>query len=220
MYKIPCASQNMEVKTLTADVCIFDHFGWVSSAAVHSADCRFDSKVKWWIHVSSIVTYLHKKSYLLHWNSSKQRSELSTHCCFRSTVNKRNTHFEYSFLIDKCSCKMGNTLPFDIFNSSAISRNFNFQSAKTSLWSFLVFTWTTAKFKWPECSASFVCTATFKVCVLPLNHCFEQNRVQITLFKPLLCLNSIFSHQKAMLYQHTKFWFFPLFWKFATVASL
>ena len=56
-----------------------------------------------------------------------------------SAVSKCGTHFEDSFLIDKYSFKMVHTLPFDIFNSSAISRNFNLQSAKTSLWSFLCF---------------------------------------------------------------------------------
>ena len=43
-----------------------------------------------------------------------------------------------------------------------------------------------------------VCMTTFKVSIVPLNHCFRC-RVQITLIKSLLCLNSIFSHQKAML---------------------
>ena len=58
MNKIPSASQNTEAKTLPTDVCGFGHFGWLSPAAVHSADCWFDSGVKWWIHVSSIVTFM------------------------------------------------------------------------------------------------------------------------------------------------------------------
>ena len=77
-------------------------------------------------------------------------TELSTHCCFWLTVNKSCTHFEHSSLIDNCSCKMVNTLPSDIFNSSAISCNFNLWMAKTSLWSFLVFSGTTAGFGQPE----------------------------------------------------------------------
>ena len=52
MNKIPCTSQNTEAKTLPADVCVFGHFGRLSPAIVHLADCRFDSRVKWWIHVS------------------------------------------------------------------------------------------------------------------------------------------------------------------------
>ena len=86
----------------------------------------------------------------------KQCSELSMHCCFWLTVSKYSTHFEHSFLIDKCSCKMVNTLLSDIFNSSAISCNFNLWLAKVSLWSFLVFSGITAEFGWPEHSVSFV----------------------------------------------------------------
>ena len=56
----------MEAITSPADFCVFGHFGRLSPAAVHSADCQVDSGVKWWIHVSSIVTYLRKNSFLLH----------------------------------------------------------------------------------------------------------------------------------------------------------
>ena len=56
-----------------------------------------------------------------------------------------------------------------------------------------------------------VCTTTFKISIPPLNHCFRQSRVQVSLIKPLLCLNSIFSHQDAMLYQHPKFRIFYCF---------
>ena len=59
MNKIPCACQNMEAKTLPADVCIFDFFGRLSPAAIHSADCRFDPGVKWWIHV---YTHIYTKA--------------------------------------------------------------------------------------------------------------------------------------------------------------
>ena len=85
------------------------------------------------------LSHIYAKTSFLRWNSSKQHSESSTRCCFWSTVSKRGTNFEHSFLIDKCSCKMVNTLPSDIFISSAISRNFNLRSAKTSLWSFFFF---------------------------------------------------------------------------------
>ena len=66
-------------------------------------------------------------------------TKLLTRCCFWSTVSKHSTHFEHSFLIDKCSYKMMNTLPSDIFNSSAISCNFNLRSTKTSLCNFWFF---------------------------------------------------------------------------------
>ena len=139
MHKRSCASKNMEAKTLPADVCIFGRFGQLSPAAVHSADSWFDSRVRCCIHVLSNVTYLSKNSFLLRWNSCKQCSESSTHCCSWSTVSKLSIYFEQSFLIDKCSSKMVNTLHSDIFNSSAISRNFNLRLAKTNLWSFWCF---------------------------------------------------------------------------------
>ena len=214
MNKIPCASQNTEDTTLPADVCVFGRFGQLSPASLHSVDCRFDTGVKRWIHVSSIVIYLRKNFFLLRWNSCKQRSDSTTRCCFWSTVNKRATQFEHSFLIDKCSCKMVTTLPSDTFNFSAISCNFNLRSARTSLWSFLVYSWTSVEF-----SIICVCTTAFKVDVPLLNRCFRQNRVQIRLTKPLLCLNSIFPSENNASSTH-EIQIFLLFWKFATVASL
>ena len=74
---------------------------------------------KWWIHVSSYVTSLCKNFFLLHWNSCKQCSESLTH--FRLTVSKHSTHFEHSFLIDKCSYKIVNTLPSTPLLSHATS---------------------------------------------------------------------------------------------------
>ena len=69
------------------------------------------------------LSHLCKNSFLLRRNSFKKCSELSTR--FWLTVSKCGTHFQHSFLIDKCSCKMVNALPSDIFNSSAIAHNFN-----------------------------------------------------------------------------------------------
>ena len=126
----------------------------LSPATVQSADCWFDLGVQRWIHVSS----LHNNSFLLFWKSWKQCSESSMFCCFWSTVSKCCTCFEHSFLIDKYSCKIVNTLPSDIFNSFALSNKFNLRLSKIS---FLVFSWTTAEFRLPEHSASFVCTTAF-----------------------------------------------------------
>ena len=141
------------------------------------------------------------------WSSGSIFHPLS-HCCFWSTVSKCNTHFKHNFLVDECSCKIVNTLPSDMFNSSAISCNYKLQSAKMS---FLVFfrtgrIWTTRAF-----SIICVCMTTFKVSIPPLKHCSWWGRIWITLIKPLLCSNSIFFHQKIMLYQHTKFRFFHCF---------
>ena len=52
--------------------------------------------------------------------------------------------------------KIVNTLISDIFRVSAISRNFNFRSPKTILWTFVMFSGTTADFWRPERSASSV----------------------------------------------------------------
>ena len=58
------------------------------------------------------------------------------------TVKSSVWHF-----IPKGSCKIVNTLPSDIFKVSAISPNFNLRSLKTILWSFVMFSGTTADFK-------------------------------------------------------------------------
>ena len=106
--------------------------------------------------VDPCFIHCQKDSFLLHWNSCKHSSESSMHCYFWLTVSKRCTQFQHSFLIDKYSCKMVNTLPSDIFNYSAILHNFNLWMTKMSFWSFLVFYRITAEFGWPQCSASFV----------------------------------------------------------------
>ena len=64
-----------------------------------------------------------------------------------------------------------------------------------------------------------VCTTTFKVSIATFHRCFRRSRVRITLIKPLLCLKSIFPSESNVLSTH-KIQIFPLFWKFATVASL
>ena len=97
--------------------------------------------------------FLHKNSFLL-WNSCKQCSESSTHCCFDLTWANVEPTLNIAFSLT--NIQMMNTLPSDIFNYSAISRNFNLRSAKTNLWSFLVISRTTVEFGWPERSASFV----------------------------------------------------------------
>ena len=68
-------------------------------------------------------------------------------------------------------------------------------------------------------SIIFVCTTVFKVSIPLLNRWFWRGRVRITLIKPLHCLNSIFPIRKQCLL-NTRNSDFPLFWKFATVASL
>ena len=138
---------------------------------------------------------------------AKNPLNLSMCCCFWSTVNKHITHFDHSFLIDKCSCKMVNTLPSDISNSSAITHNFNLQSEFFGVFQDNCPIWATWTF-----SIIYICTTACKDRIPPLNCYFWGNRVKTILIKPLLCLNSIFfPHQKTMLCQHTKFRIFHCF---------
>ena len=71
-------------------------------------------------------------------------------------VSKRGTHFENNLRIPKDSYKIVNTQLSDIFKVSAISRNFNLRSPKTILWTFVIFSGTTADFGRPERSTSSV----------------------------------------------------------------
>ena len=136
-----------------------------------------------------------KRSFLLCWNSFKQPSELSTRCCFWSTVSKRGTYFEQSFLMLKHSCKMVNTLTFDIFNVSSILRNFNLRSAKTILWTCFYVFWNSCQIWVPRAfSIIGVCTAPFKISKPLPYHLSRWSIVRITLFKTMLCLSGIFSH--------------------------
>ena len=132
MNKIPCASQNTEAKTLPADVCIFDCFGCFHLLLSTQLIVSLTPELNGWFMFLC-------KNFLLCWNRCKQHSKSLMRCCFWSTVTKRDTHFEHSFFIDKCSWKMKNTLPSVIFNSFAISHNFNLRLAKMSLWIFWCF---------------------------------------------------------------------------------
>ena len=51
---------------------------------------------------------------------------------------------------------------------------------------------------WVTCAFSFICVGltAFKVSISPLKRCFPRNRVRITLLKPLLCFNNIFTIRK------------------------
>ena len=75
-------------------------------------------------------------------------------CCFWLGMSKRGTHIEKNLRIPKDLCKIVNALPSNIFEVSAISRNFNSQLPKTILWTFVMFSGTTANFGQPERSES------------------------------------------------------------------
>ena len=184
-------------QSLACWFCVFGRFGRLSPAAVHSADWWFDSRVKWWIHVLSIVTYFRQTFFAL-----KQLQTTLWIVEVLLFLIDFWSHFERSFLIEKLSCKIVNTLSSDIFNSSAIWCNFNLRSAKKFRWVFWRFPriWITWIF-----SIFCVCTSAHEVSIPPLNYCIKRNRVWITLIKLLLCLNIMCSHQKATPYLYTKF---------------
>lgn len=132
---------------------------------LYSTDYRLDSGVKWWSHLSSIVTYCMKK-FLLRLNSFKH---CSSRCCF---------------WLDKCWC----SLSFDIFRVLAISFNVILGFAKMILWSFLMLSSVTATIGRPEGAAS-------SVFVRPrlkfANHrprpsygCCQRSRIRIMFIKP------------------------------------
>ena len=118
--------------------------------------------------------------------------ESSTHCCFWSTVSKRGTYFEHSFLIDKCSSKMVNTLPSTPLLSHATAIYDQPKRLCEVFWCFpgelLNLTW----------AFNIICLSTtmFKVSIPPLNWFVRRSSVWIILIKPLLCLNSIFPIKK------------------------
>ena len=90
---------------------------------------------------------------------------MSTCCCFWLTVSKCGTHFKLCFLIDKCSCKMVNTLLSDMFSSSATSIYDQPKEVCGIFWCFLdnCRIWATC-----ELSIICVCTTMFKVSIPPL----------------------------------------------------
>ena len=135
----------------------------------------------------------------------QQRSESWICCCFCSTVSKRGTHLKYNFFILIFSYTTLNTVPVDVFRMSAISCNFTFRSDKMIFRIFFCaygrshLSWTT----W-ELRVFGVCSIAFKICIPSANGCFRWGIFPVTLFKPLLSLNGIFTHQKTVFDLHTK----------------
>ena len=133
MNKILCIFQNTKA-TLSADVWIFGSFGRFSPAAVHSNEDLF------FILVYGVEFILHPLSHMdLKKSLSTLVKQLQTALWIIKSLfvfinfEQRRHHFKRSSLLDKCSYKIGNMLPSNNFNSSAISRNFN---VETILWTF------------------------------------------------------------------------------------
>ena len=140
----------MEAKTLSADVSIFGHLERLSPGAVHSAYCRFDSRVKWWIYVLSIVIFMQKLLFVA-------LKQLQTTFWIIDTL----------FLIDceQTQHPLWRQLShWQMFMQNCEYTAFSYrqllcylmQLQFMSLWRFLVFSGTTVEFGQPEHSVSFV----------------------------------------------------------------
>jgi len=124
-------------------------------------------------------------------------------------VSKRGTHFEQSFLMDKCSCYMViHRLLISLWcQLSHVTSIYDRPKLFCGLFSCFLE-------QMPNLGSQSIIgvrTAVFKISEPLLYYLFRRSRVRITFVKPLLCLNGIFPHEKAMLYQHTKFRFFHCF---------
>ena len=137
----------------------------------------------WWFFLSQpcfiCCHILMQNFFMLRWNSCKQHSGSSVHCCFWSAVSKHSTHFEHIFINDIPAkwwlhCLL---ISLTLLLSHA---TLNYDRPKRVCWDFCA-TW-----------------AFSNICVsIPLlNRCFRLSRVRITVTKPLLGLNSIFAIRK------------------------
>ena len=82
---------------------------------------------------------------------------------------------------------------------TVFSPNSIYNRPKWILWSFLMFSGTTAEFGRTERSASFLSLRPRLISIAPLNRCFWRSRVRIILIQPLLCLIIIFPIKKQCL---------------------
>ena len=197
---------------MAIEFCVFGHFGWLTRDAVHSADCRIDSVVKWLIHVSSIVTHLCKKTPF---------------CCIETVANnvlncQRVVIFDWLWV---------NVAP--TFNTA-----FSLTNVHTKWWiycilisSTLLRSYATSIYYWPKrvCGV-FWCfpgqlpnlgdlSVQHHLC--QYNRVLSQHTTYYTFFPTKQSLNNTyqavalldqyFSHQKPMLYQQRKFRFFHCF---------
>ena len=114
---------------------------WFYLDDFHQPTYLFDLKVCSSVFIFYPLSHIDaRNSFYLVWNSFKQCSELSMHCCFRSSVSKYGTHFESNLCMLKFFDKIVNILPSDNFKVSVISYNFVLRPSKTILWTFF-FSW-------------------------------------------------------------------------------
>ena len=173
----------------------------------------FDSGVKWWIHVSSIVTYLCKNSFLLQTmlriidvllfliHCKQMWHPLGTQISHWQMFIQNGEYTAFWYLQLLCYLMH---LQLTIGQNKFVEFFGVFQN-NCRIW----VTWAV--------SIIWVCTTAS---IPPLKCCFWWSRVRITLIKTLLCLNSIFSTSESNTLSTHEIQIFPLFWKFATVLHL
>ena len=141
---------------MPADVCIFGCFEQLSPAAVHTADCWFDSEVKY-------GSMFHPLSHIY---------AKTPFCCVKTVANN-TLSCQCVVVFDRLWANVTPTLntAFSLINVHAkgwihclLISSTPLLSHATSIYDwlkrvcgvFLVFSWITAEFGWPEHSASFV----------------------------------------------------------------
>ena len=209
MNKIPCTSLNTKAKTLPADVCIFGHLD------------GFHLPLS--TQLTSNLTSEWSDGFMFHPFSHVYAK---THFCCIETVANNALNWWHIVVFDGLWANVAPTLntAFSLTNvhtkwwiHSLLISSTPLLSHPTSIydrpkqvcgvfWCFL-----RQLLNLGELRVQHICMIAFKVNTPLLNCCFWWSRVRITLNKPLLCLNIIFSHQKAKLNQHTKIRFFHCF---------
>ena len=151
--------QNTLCKTLPADVCVFGRFERLSLAAVSEVvDSCF---IHYYIFTQKLLFVALKQLQTTLW--------IIDTLFLIDCEPTQHTLFEYSFLIDKCSCKMVfyylqllyylTQLQFTIGQNEFVEFFGVFQD-NCQIWATWAF------------SIICVCTTAFKVSILPLNRCF------------------------------------------------
>ena len=187
MNKIPCTSQNTKTKTLPVSLVTLDGFHLLLSTQL-TADLTSEWSGGSMFHPLSYIytntTFYHVETVAN--NSLNRRCVVIFDWLWANATPTLNTAFSLTNVHAKwwIHCFL---ISSTLLLSYATSI---YDWPKRGWWSFWVFSRSTAKFGWPECSASFVSVQPHLK--PPLHHCFRWSWVRITLIKPLLCLNSIF----------------------------
>ena len=96
MKIITYAYQKTDATTFSADEIIFATFATDSLFSVYTFECSFDTCLKWWTHVLSMVMNRSNNSALLLRNTAKHSYKTFPPCCISSIVNKHGTHLAHT----------------------------------------------------------------------------------------------------------------------------